>query len=85
MDKISEQDIKIVSEIYFDPLYGFTSAQDIYNKLNKKIPLNKVKLILKNIENIQTKKKDNNYKAKFIPIVNEPGSYQCDLTFYTQF
>jgi hypothetical protein len=75
MDKISEEEIKIVSEIFFDPEFGLSSAQDIYNKLNKKITLNKVKLILKNIENIQTNKKDNSYKAKFIPIVNEIGTY----------
>jgi len=75
MDKISEEEIKLVSETYYNIETGFSSAQDIYNKLNKKIPLNKVKLILKNIENVQTKKKDNSYKAKFIPIVNEPGTY----------
>ena len=85
MDKISEEEIKLVRDTYFDVETGFSSAQDIYNKLNKKIPLNKVKLILKNIENIQTNKKDNSYKNKFIPIVNQPGTYQCDLTFYTQY
>ena len=83
MDKITEEEIKIVSDTYYNVETGLSSAQDIYNKLNKKIPLNKVKLILKNIENIQTKKKDNSYKGKFIPIVNQPGTYQCDLTFYT--
>lgn len=85
MDNIDEETIKIVRDIYFDPEYGLGSAQDIYNKLNKKISLNKIKLILKNIENFQQNKKDNSYKNKFIPIVNEPGTYQIDLTFYTQF
>ena len=85
MENITEDEIKIVSETYYNIETGFSSAQDIYNKLNKKIPLNKVKLILKNIENIQTNKKDNSYKNKFIPIVNQPGTYQCDLTFYTQY
>jgi hypothetical protein len=75
MDKISEEEIKLVRDTYFDVETGFSSAQDIYNKLNKKITLNKVKLILKNIENVQTKKKDNSYKAKFITIVNQPGTY----------
>jgi hypothetical protein len=75
MENITEEDIKLVRDTYFNVETGFSSAQDIYNKLNKKIPLNKVKLILKNIENIQTNKKDNSYKAKFIPIVNEPGTY----------
>jgi hypothetical protein len=53
MEKITEDEIKLVRDKYFDPLFGLSSVQDIYNKLNKKIPLTKIKLILKNIENLQ--------------------------------
>ena len=84
MEKIKEEDIKLIVDTYYNVESGLSSVQDIYNKLNKKIPLSKIKIVLNNIEQYQTKKKDNNYKQKFIPIVNQPGTYQCDLTFYSQ-
>lgn len=85
MEKVTEEEIKLIRDIYFDPNFGLSSAQDIYNKLGKKITLNKIKIVLKNIENHNQKVNNKDIKKKFIPIVNEPGTYQIDLTFYTQF
>jgi hypothetical protein len=50
MDKITEEEIKLITDTYFNIETGLSSPQDIYNKLNKKISLNKIKTVLKNIE-----------------------------------
>ena len=85
MENISDDIKKQITDIYFDPQYGFTTAQNIYEKLDKKIKLKDIKLILDNININQTKEKNNNKKKLYIPIVQVPNSYQCDLTFYNQY
>ena len=83
MDNISKDDIEKVKNIYFDPEHGLTSAQNIYEKLGKSVKLKDIKLILENIKN--TKNTKISKKKLYIPIVQVPNSYQCDLTFYSQF
>jgi len=83
MENISNDIIDKVRNIYFDPSQGLGSANDIYEKLNKKVKLKDIKEILKNINVKQIKDTKNIDKKKlFIPIVSEPNSFQCDLTFY---
>jgi hypothetical protein len=50
MEKIKEEDIKLIVDTYYNVESGLSSVQDIYNKLNKKIPLSKIKIVLNNIE-----------------------------------
>ena len=79
--------IKIITDTYFNPKYGFKSAQKIYEHLkDKNITLKEVKDILKNINVKQIKQKVNNKDKLFIPIVDsETGVYQIDITFYIQY
>ena len=84
MNKIDNEIIEKVKKIYFDPLTGLGSAQKIYEQLDKKIKLKDIKLILQNIDVKQIKTNKIN-KKNYIPIVSEPKSFQCDLTFYTQY
>ena len=81
MNNIKEEDLELVKNLYFDVNTGLSNAQDIYNKLNKKVKLKDVKLILNNIENQQIYKKEDN-KKNFIPIASPSGTYQIDLKFY---
>nr|AAG23743.1 integrase-like protein [Tetrahymena thermophila] len=64
---------------------NFTSANDIYKKLNKKYTLKQIKDVLKNIDTNQIIGKKQENKDLEIPISAPQGSFQADLTFYEQF
>ena len=81
MNNIKEEDINLVKNLYFNVETGLSNVQDIYKKLNKKVKLKDVKIILDNIENQQIYKKEDN-KKNYIPIASPSGTYQIDLTFY---
>jgi hypothetical protein len=83
MNYITENQKLKILEIYYDPSKGFTSAQDIYKKLKRKIPLKIIKEVLSNTEIQQIYKPID--KSNMIPISAEPFSYQIDLTFYEQY
>ena len=83
MNYITENQKLKILEIYYDPSKGFTSAQDIYKKLKRKIPLKIIKEVLSNTEIQQIYKPID--KSNMIPISAEPYSYQIDLTFYEQY
>jgi hypothetical protein len=51
MNNIKEEDIELVKNLYFNVENGLSNVQDIYKKLNKKVKLKDVKIILDNIEN----------------------------------
>jgi hypothetical protein len=75
MNNIKKEDIELVKNLYFDVNTGLSNPQDIYNKLNKKVKLKDVKLILNNIENQQIYKKEDKNKKNFIPIASPSGTY----------
>ena len=80
-----KQEIKDkITQYYFNPVTGYKNANQIYNELNKSIPLKTIKYVLSNIETIQNKKPVLK-KPNFIPIVEKPDSFQIDLTFYDQY
>ncbi len=73
---------KLIKDVYFDIEWGLTTNwKQIYQKLNKKVPLKIIKEIIEKIQSKQTKAKTNE-KQNFIPIVANPDSYMMDLTFY---
>lgn len=84
---VTETEKNIILEIYNDPEQGFTSAQNIYKKLDKKITLSKIKYVLDNLEINQIEANKNKEEREHfnIPISQKPGSYQLDISFYDQY
>jgi len=83
-DEHSPSTKKIINA-YFDIESGLSSnPKQLFEKLNREIPLKKIKDVLNKIKNKQIKWNKNQEKI-FIPIIAWPNSFQCDLTFYTQY
>jgi hypothetical protein len=71
-----------IKEIYYDPETGFVSAQSIYEKMKKEVPLRLIKEVLGEQEVVQVHKPIKRDVSLFYPISGEAGSYQADLFFY---
>jgi hypothetical protein len=52
MENLDNDIKKKITDIYFDPKKGLSSANDIYLKLDKKVKLKDIKLVLDNIKTI---------------------------------
>ena len=79
---MSESQIKKISEIYYNPEIGLSSAKNIYDKLDKKITLKIIKEVLDKFKNKQIKKVE---EKIYIPIIGDKNTYQLDLTFFEQY
>jgi hypothetical protein len=69
-------------QIYYDPLVGLMSANKLYLKLNKKVPLDVIQDFIEKQEASQLHKKTG--KINYFPISGPAGTFQADLTFFDQ-
>ncbi len=82
---MNDEEEKKIIDLYYDISQGLSNnPKQIYEKLNKKIKLWKIKEVLNRIKNKQIKS-NNDFKTNFIPIIAEPNWFQADLTFFTQY
>jgi Fe2+ or Zn2+ uptake regulation protein len=84
---LTQQEERLLKNIYYDPKKGFTGAKALYEKVkerNQSISLKKVKLWLKNNDLQQTFKESKRAK-KYPKIVGKIGYYQADLTFLDKY
>ena len=83
MESVKERhNKKRILDLYYDPLHGFSSANTLYEKLNKEIPLKFIKEVLLEEKSHQITSNFNSNAKKFIPITAPPYTYQIDLTFF---
>lgn len=84
---MSEDNIeKIILDAYYDIHNGqATTAPKLYAKLQKSVPMAKIKEVLADLKGKVSKKELQRDKKNYIPIATPPATWQCDLTFYTQF
>ncbi len=84
--KLDEETEQKIINAYYDVKNGSaTTPAKLYEKLNKAIPLALIKQVLENLKNKASKKEIKANTGNQIHIANPPNSWQCDLTFYTQF
>ena len=84
MNSTDEQEKQII-DLYYDVWKGlWTNPKQLYEKLDKKIPLKKIKEVLNKIQNKQIKWTKTDEKI-FLPITASPNWFQADLTFYCQY
>jgi hypothetical protein len=83
MSSLTENQRKLIIEIYYDPSRGLTNPKDIYRKLHRKITLKDITEFVKNMDINQIYKPRD--KTNFIPISADPYTYQIDLLFLEQY
>lgn len=77
---------KIILDAYYDVKEGqATTATKLYAKLQKSIPISQIKAVLADLKNKVSKQQLQKDKRNYITIANPTGTWQCDLTFYTQY
>jgi len=83
MESVKERQYrKKILDLYNDPFEGFSSANVLYEKLNKEIPLKFIKQVLSETKTEQITSNFNPNAKKYIPITAPPYTYQMDLTFF---